>query len=281
MCIDFIGAIPAFTRAHQTPGDFCHHSGRYRYPRWRLFLWSFLGRLNTQIRHDSSNNVENKKEALAFFLTDASDDVQFLSQSVALRNYLTAVNENADPAAIAAARDNLNEEFFAFAQARSIYDQVRFLDATGQEIIRVNTDRNGVSTIVPEDALQNKAGRYYFDDTFAPLSGRIDDFALDLNVEQDVIELPHKPVLRYGTPVIYNGEKVGVIVTNILADNFLNFLQDPNNRYTLVDADGYYLYHPDETKRWGRDLETGITIQQEYPDLTDALFPGILATCKT
>lgn len=239
-----------------------------------FFLWSFLGRLNAQIRHDNSNNVESKKEALAFFLTDASDDVKFLSQSVALRNYLAAVDANADPAAIAAARDNLNEEFFAFAQARSIYDQVRFLDATGQEIIRVNTDRNGVSTIVPEDALQNKAGRYYFDDTFALSPGELMISPLDLNVEQGAIELPHKPVLRYGTPVVYNGEKVGVIVTNILADNFLNFLQDPDNHYTLIDADGYYLYHPNEAKRWGRDLETGITIQQEYPELADVLFSG-------
>ena len=241
-------------------------------------LYIFLNRLNTQIDQNSITDILTKKNSVNFFLTSVGDDVQFLSQSVTLKNYLETLAGNADSDTVAAAREDLNEEFYAFAQARSIYDQIRFIDASGQEIIRVNTDGNGISTIVPEEDLQNKAGRYYFDDTFALGDGELMISPLDLNVEQGAIETPHKPVIRYGTPVIVNGEKVGVIVTNVLANNFLDLLKDETNANYLVDSDGYYLYHPDEEKRWGRDLETGFKIQQDAPELTKELFSGQTAS---
>ncbi|MCB8988600.1 MAG: cache domain-containing protein, partial [Ardenticatenaceae bacterium] len=242
-----------------------------------FFLYSFLNNLNAQISQSSTFSIQSKAEQITTFLSGVGNDVQFLSQSTALDNYLSTLAA-ADSAATAAARQELNAEFLAFAQARGIYDQVRFLDAAGQEIVRINTDQNGVAAIVPPEALQNKSGRYYFDDTLALSSGELMISPLDLNVENEQIELPHKPVIRYGTPVIFNGEKVGVIILNVLADRFLSYLEDANSVDVLVDANGYYLYHPDENKRWGGDLGTGITISQDSPALAEVLFSGTAGT---
>ena len=73
-----------------------------------------------------------------------------------------------------------------------MYDQVRFLDKNGQELIRVNFN-DGKPALVSEEQLQNKAKRYYFADTFALEPGRIFVSPFDLNVEQGQVELPLKP----------------------------------------------------------------------------------------
>ncbi len=238
-----------------------------------FFLLSFVNSLNAQFMQNNAVDAEKKVENMTSFLAGVSSDVQFLSQTAVLENYLSTLAAG-DDAATAAARRELNAEFLAFAQARNIYDQVRYLDATGQEIVRVNTDRNGVSAIVPSEDLQNKAGRYYFDDTMAQPPGELMISPLDLNVENNEIEVPHKPVIRYGLPVTYKGERVGVIILNVLAERFLDELADENNTDILVDANGYYLYHPEESKRWGGDLGTGFSIFQDSPELADRLFSG-------
>jgi len=62
------------------------------------------------------------------------------------------------------------------------YDQIRFLNETGMEQIRINFNKNN-PFIVSEDKLQNKAKRYYFTDTFALEPGRIFISPFDLNIE--------------------------------------------------------------------------------------------------
>ena len=46
-------------------------------------------------------------------------------------------------------KETLAEGFFSFAKARKIYDQIRFFDETGMEVIRVNFG-NGKPYVVPE-----------------------------------------------------------------------------------------------------------------------------------
>ena len=208
-------------------------------------------------------------------LVGLEQDVKFLSHSQSLSEYLSARDAGLDDNLTAGALVAAEQDFFAFAQARGVYDQIRFLSADGQEIIRINTNANGISTIVPPEKLQNKADRYYFADTITLPPGEVFVSPLDLNIEQGKIEvLPdgsNKPVIRYGAPVVHQGQVVGVIVTNVLAKNFLDLLR-PGGSIILADQDGYYLYHPDEAKRWGRDLNTGITLFSDYsPEVGQAM----------
>ena len=68
-----------------------------------------------------------------------------------------------------------------FSTQRRIYDQIRFLDANGDEKIRVNFDNNkGYS--VPEKDLQNKKNRYYFTETVKLNEESVYISPLDLNI---------------------------------------------------------------------------------------------------
>ena len=88
-------------------------------------------------------------------------------------------------------RNALAKEFLSAIQQIGIYDQIRYLDESGMEIVRVNYN-NDLPFIVPETQLQNKSKRYYFKESFQLEYGEIFVSQLDLNIERGVIEKPFK-----------------------------------------------------------------------------------------
>ncbi|MCP4142363.1 MAG: GAF domain-containing protein [Chloroflexi bacterium] len=233
------------------------------------FLYESYSNLSSQsvksLEEASGKNAKNIQR----FLDGLEEDVHFLSSSVVLKNYLTSDDEPLDKT-----RTDLEKEFFEFAQTRLIYDQIRFINIDGQEIVRVNTSREGISTIVDQENLQNKATRGYFTGSINLSDGTLFISALDLNVEQGKVEEPHKPVIRYATPVFVEGTLHGIVITNVFAENFLAPLGEGATENYLIDKDGYYLYNNDQSKRWGRDLETGIILSQDHPVFSQSLLSG-------
>ena len=71
--------------------------------------------------------------------------------------------------------DNDNEDvkvlWSDFSARQKVYDQIRYIDAQGEEKIRINYD-GGECSSVEETDLQNKSDRYYFQDTMALEDGR-------------------------------------------------------------------------------------------------------------
>ncbi len=151
--------------------------------------------------------------------------------------------------------DTVAEEFLIFSQQKKIYDQVRFIDHTGMEQIRINYN-DGTPAIVPTEKLQFKGERYYFKDTLKIQADEIFISPFDLNIEQGVIEEPRKPMIRFGAPVINNkDEKLGIIMLNylgaaILEDMYESKAQAPGHR-SLLNQGGYWLLGPDREKEWG------------------------------
>ena len=142
--------------------------------------------------------------------------------------------------------------WLAFSNRRTLYDQIRFIDMEGNEVIRINYDPDG-SLLVDQADLQNKKDRYYFTDTMKLKKDQIYISKLDLNVENDVIEDPIKPMLRISMPY-YNskGEQKGMIILNYLAGDLLKQIKKiatvSNGNLSLINADGYWIYDSEEPK---------------------------------
>ena len=118
--------------------------------------------------------------------------------------------------------DFLSKEFLILSKRKRKYDQIRLLDKTGMEKIRVNFN-DGKPVIVPEKNLQFKGKRYYFKDTFLLDKDEIFISPFDLNIEHGSIELPIKPMLRVGIPVFdITGFKRGILLLNYLGKDLLN-----------------------------------------------------------
>ncbi|GLR64244.1 sensor domain-containing diguanylate cyclase [Marinospirillum insulare] len=152
------------------------------------------------------------------------------------------------------------EDFFkSISTSFHRFDQIRLLDNTGKEAIRVNLVK-GEGVLVAADELQNKADRYYFKSVQQMPAGQIYVSPMDLNIENDVIELPHKPTLRISTR-LYNeqGEAAGVFVINYLAKGMLErfrhlMTQRTNQQGMLLDSQGYWLSNHVRSNEWGADL---------------------------
>jgi diguanylate cyclase (GGDEF)-like protein len=153
----------------------------------------------------------------------------------------------------------ISNEYLELSRKKKVYDQIRYLDKTGIEIVRVNYN-NGNPKIVKESDLQFKGNRYYFKDTFALGFNEIFVSPLDLNIENGQIEKPLKPMIRFGLPVFNNKkQKSGVILFNYLGGEMLALIDEtaslsPGNAM-LLNGDGFWLFSPDKEDEWGFMIE--------------------------
>ena len=167
-------------------------------------------------------------------------DVRLLGHSSLLRRWLRADD--------ASMLHDVQQDFLVFATAKQIYDQVRFIDTDGKEIVRIDRE-TGAFSMTPRARLQDKAGRYYVTETLKLGAGRLYVSPLDLNVEQGVVETPVKPMLRFATPVFdRQGRKRGMVILNYRAANMLGRLRllasSSEGAPWLLNKDGYWLMGP-------------------------------------
>ena len=234
----------------------------------------------SQISATLENNLNIKRTTIIDFLEATRQDMVFLGQAEVLQSYIKTLDDIADPNIVIRARTVAEREFRRFAENRGIYEQVRFLNNAGDEIFRIDTNLDGVSSIVPQSELRKKedpnSTRELSDFAQANRlsSGEIFESSLDLDMDGSQIEIPYEPVIRLGTPLVINTQTKGVILANVYAGKFLNVLSVSGSDTFLVDTNGYYLFHPDESKRWGKDLNLDTTINKDFPDLVNGLYSG-------
>ena len=178
---------------------------------------------------------------------EISRDLLFLASHSALRN---AIN---DPRQTNL--DRLAEDFAGFSRTQGIYDQLRWIDETGMEVIRVDNVQ-GKQLVVAPEKLQNKGKRYFFVDAMKLNPGEIFVSPMDLNVEQDKIEVPYKPMLRVATPVTdAQGKKRGIVILNYYGRDMLQAFAKATDgvadHVMLLNRDGYWLKSPQAADEWG------------------------------
>lgn len=169
-----------------------------------------------------------------------------------------------------AAREALRNAFIHTAQALPQFNQLRLIDQSGQERVRVNAEK-GVATAVPDEQLQNKATRYYFVEGMKLKPGEIYVSPLDLNVEHGQIEIPHRPMIRLVVPAMDEaGYQRGVLVANINADTLLSNVAGHDSlsasKLMLLNSDGYWLYSSAPGEAWGFQLPHGRSFVASEPE---------------
>lgn len=176
------------------------------------------------------------RQRLTLTVGSIVNDASYLAEQDALQTVLAGGGTEA--------LYHLGAEYRSFLRHREFFDQIRFLDLAGQEIVRVDR-RAGAVRLVPADELQNKADRYYAKETLKLDRGQVFVSPVDLNVELGAIEQPLKPTIRIGVPVFdARANKRGIIVINYLAQRVLDRIRDLSSGVAsiwVLNSDGYWL----------------------------------------
>ncbi|WP_373498053.1 diguanylate cyclase domain-containing protein [Desulfococcus sp.] len=196
-----------------------------------------------------SVNITFQREMIASRLDAVVSDLMFLSRQNELRHLIDG-NGFAETF-----KRWMSNEYLAFCLEKRVYDQIRYIDADGMEVVRVNFNA-GRPYAVRDEELQRKADRYYFYDTLVLGPDEIFVSPFDLNVENGEIESPPKPMIRFGIPVFDSGgKKQGIVILNYLGETLIAAIRDmagsARGRVMLVNGDGYWLSGPDPEDEWG------------------------------
>ncbi|MDC0403749.1 hypothetical protein OAM26_01770 [Porticoccaceae bacterium] len=193
---------------------------------------------------------------------------------------LVAIAEQHDSVAI----ERLKDYFSRFLQAYPDYDQIRLIDSQGSEQINIRRNANQIG-IVPAIELQDKSQRYYVEEVLRHQQQKVYLSRIDLNREFGAVQQPYKPTLRMMRPIVgqasaNNNKVAGLLVANLSTVNLLErFRVSLSNIWQadifLLDQEGYFILHPDESIEWGADRgESTNRIQRFFPEVWSQLEVG-------
>jgi|GEM_PF-1345531 len=209
-------------------------------------FWREAESKRTLLEVNESDHVELQGEVIAGDFKSVVSDLAVLVESRTVRAALDDPSpEN---------RQALADEFSLLIQAKGIYDQVRLLNAGGQEVVRVNYVQDAAA-VVPLERLQYMGNQYYFSGTFDLQRGQVFVSPFDLNMEYGEIEQPYKPTIRFGTPAFDGrGEKRGIVILNYLGRELIAKLRraevNSPGQIMLLNPEGYWLAGPRLERNW-------------------------------
>ncbi|ACN16415.1 sensory box histidine kinase (GGDEF domain protein) [Desulforapulum autotrophicum HRM2] len=161
----------------------------------------------------------------------------------------------------------------SMARHKMAYDQIRFIDHRGMERIRIQSTGDAAFQ-VPLENLQNKAHRYYVEETRKLPLDCVYISPLDLNVENHIVERPFNPMLRIATP-LYNtaGQYRGLVILNYKGKYFLERMRHTTPRRVipinphLINRKGYWLLSDQPEMEWGFMVKerSNFTFQNRFP----------------
>ncbi|MBT4265659.1 MAG: PAS domain S-box protein [Deltaproteobacteria bacterium] len=213
--------------------------------------------------------VKLQRIRIATHFYDITSDLDVISDFHELRQLADSLQDHPT--------EELKGDFISFSIRKGHYDQIRFLDKSGNEIIRVNYNK-GNPEIVPETRLLNKAHRYYFKESMAIGKNQTYISPLDLNIENNQVESPLKPMIRFGTPIISSlNDKAGVIILNynasLLISDFKKLGRENPGENWILNPEGYWLAGSNPEDEWGFmfDHKKDVNIKSRAPQVWQAM----------
>ncbi len=224
---------------------------------------------NQLIETARTNALQNNRRTAASieeFLNRAKSDVLFLSRISSARTYIDTLAAG-DTQAARTALSGIQTTFLTYGQNVLLYNEISFMDRTGQEIVHIKL-ADGRAVLTARSDLQNLGRAAYFKKTLELAQGRILISPLNLTMDNGQVVTPYQPVIRFSAPVFTTlGDVGGVVTVNMLADQVLSLVK-PNtsgDRAYLIDSDGTYLTGADSNKLFARDLKTDALFTKDYP----------------
>lgn len=178
-------------------------------------------------------------------------------------------------------RSRLAAIFLAHVQADPAYSRIRYIGVQdgGREVVRVErSHETGEVRNVPENELQQKGMRPFFQDAIKAPPGTVHLSRIDLNQDFGEIRKPYLPNLRQSAPILApDGSVDGILIINLDMRATLDRVRNsklPYGEVILMDHEGNYLVHPDPEKEFAFDLGQPQRLQDDMPELFGKAVPA-------
>ena len=223
-----------------------------------LLLGAIVGGIyHTEVRSRSagarlqaSHDVDTSREAIVRELHTVAADTIFLANQSALRNLLANGR--------AAAQSELERDYRVFCQTKPIYYQIRFLNTTGEEIVRVHRTDGQLDNAL-WDTLRNQSLENEFRQGIALARGQV--LVTQLKVSQHSHETI-RSIMSFGTPVFdAEDKKCGVLLLDFLANTLIQKVRDQ----MLLDQNGYWIHGGRPEDRWGFMVPGSAKFSDRWP----------------
>lgn len=215
------------------------------------------------------------KDILEVFFSDFGHDLFFLKDISSTKSYVDSDFESIKY------RDEVKEIFYGFAKSYKQYYQIRIIDSSGYEIIRVDNKRDGTAVIIPDSELQDKKHRYYFQETIKLDRDQRYASPIDLNIEHGKVEVPYVPVIRLATPLFGSkGKKKGILILNMYFSKVLEllpeniFIQTEEGNLLSLKSDGSINFSKSNYDFSDRSGELSVSGEETIHYYTVEFFPG-------
>ncbi|GKT33706.1 hypothetical protein ADUPG1_007486, partial [Aduncisulcus paluster] len=221
-----------------------------------------LDHLKTDTLRQQEQQVEIMEQVISGEFEAIYNDLKIIQRADEFTKYIEDKNENT--------RLELGHMLMRIATSRDGFTQLRFLNLDGKEEVRVNKKGDNIE-LVPEERLQNKFNRYYFQDALKLSDGEMYISEFDLNVENGVVVKPYEPTIRYAIPIFQGQTLEGVFILNYDGTRFISNLQgyDSFKRSGIETGilDHVYYWKISNTSTSDLDLASPL---QSYSQLIDS-----------
>ncbi|WP_438969841.1 ATP-binding protein [Methylophaga sp.] len=241
----------------------------------------------TELQASLSQQASDKQNLLNKTFKSNAADVRFLTNTPPITGIIRA-SENAgidqiENTSMMLWQERLAKIFYAFMSSQRDIAQIRYIgaDNNGKELVRVERQHgSGAMRIIPDNRLQPKGERRYFQKTSELNADEIYISDITLNREFGRLDYPLWPTYRVATPVFdNNGEFFGIVIINYNAELLLQAFQTnlPQDMSLFItNTAGHYLAHPRAAKSFEYELDDSASSRQN--DFTLVSETGKLTT---
>ncbi len=153
----------------------------------------------------------------------------------------------------------LEQIFTAYLTATPEAFEVRFIGTANEGLELVRAERtDGRVVVAPPERLQRRGNEVYLRESLRMAGGQVFVSDINLNRNHGQLDWPHRPTIRYATPVLDDqGRVFGAIVINVDLSGRLGVLPPgggPRPQVYATNAQGDFLAHPDPSLTFGFDL---------------------------
>jgi len=228
-------------------------------------------RFNARLDHVVATEQTHLNQLGGYVAADVSTSLIHL-RALTQEAAVTRALDSPDPGAL----KELQSIFQTMANRNPTYQQIRWIDQTGVERVRVAREGDRVLAVDAGD-LQDRSDRYYFAATRDLLVGEVYISHLDMNVENYGAGAPVRPILRVATPVKgSDNRKRGILIINITMRHMIDALRSasetsPDTNYALINKYGYWLTVPPRQDQAPIQLEIDSKISREHPAAWDLI----------